>query len=157
MTVCRKVYASRRHHKWRQNSVSPMQFRWRHIENPFEKALRSSSFSRGLFTAIGSLFPARRTIRLVRAGRAPHGVCGNAANFSRSLATARKTVIGVFLPEVNSGKRRKLLYALRAYIEFSENDSFRQEKFLKIGRNFFGESFLHNTECKNVYAEKERM
>jgi hypothetical protein len=61
-----------------------------------------------------------------RAGRAPHGVCGNAANFSRSLATARKTVIGVFLPEVNSGKRRKLLYALRAYIEFSENDSFRQ-------------------------------
>ena len=28
------------------------------------------------------------------------------ANFSRSLATARKTIIGVFLPEMNSGKRR---------------------------------------------------
>jgi hypothetical protein len=27
-----------------------------HIENPFEKALHSSAFSRGLFTAVGSLY-----------------------------------------------------------------------------------------------------
>ena len=33
-----------------------MQFRWCHVKNPFEKALRGRSFSRGIFTALGSLY-----------------------------------------------------------------------------------------------------
>jgi hypothetical protein len=32
-----------------------MQFRWCHVENPFEKALQSRSFSRGIFIALGSM------------------------------------------------------------------------------------------------------
>ena len=32
-----------------------MQFRWCHVENPFEKALQNRSFSRGIFIALGSM------------------------------------------------------------------------------------------------------
>ena len=32
-----------------------MQFRWCHVEDPFEKALQSRSFSRGIFIALGSM------------------------------------------------------------------------------------------------------
>jgi hypothetical protein len=37
----------------------------RHIENPFEKALHSSAFSRGLFTAAGSLCRETKATRSV--------------------------------------------------------------------------------------------
>ena len=32
-----------------------MQFRWCHVKNPFEKALRGRSFSREIFIALGSM------------------------------------------------------------------------------------------------------
>ena len=61
-----------------------MQFRWCHVENPFEKNLQSRSFSRGIFIALGSMC-------LERNAFLPELNSGKRRDYYRSALTAKQT------------------------------------------------------------------
>ena len=77
--------------------------------------------------------------------------------FSRGLLQAigsscdALTLDSVFLPEMNSGKRRNYLYALRALRDFPKTAVFGRESFLEFLRTFFPKKVLKKGSKEKDY------